>query len=91
MEKYKVKVSLMRYFKLFKTSDKKDKLWIRVSKRVSKKAVIRNKIKRRIKSILREYNIDLSKYILSVLPSALELSFEQLKREIGKTIRWVRS
>ncbi len=80
----------MRYFKLYKTSAKKDKLWIRVSKKVSKRAVVRNKIKRRVRSILIDYDIDLSRYVLSVLPSVLELSFEQLKREIGKTIRWIR-
>jgi len=80
----------MRYFKLYKTSTEKDKLWIRVSKKVSKKAVVRNKIKRRVKSILRDYDIDLSRYVLSVLPSALELSFEQLKREIGKATKWIK-
>ena len=73
---------MTKYLKLYKTSAKKDKLWIRVSKKVSKKAVVRNKIKRRVRSILKDYDVDLSKYVLSVLPISLELNFEQLKDEI---------
>ncbi len=56
-----------------------------VSKEYSKKAVERNKTKRRIREIIRELNKG-KKYKIILKPSAKDLSYQELKKEINKTI-----
>jgi len=65
--------------KIYQTRRPKDKVWIRVSKKVSKKAVTRNKIKRRIQAILREVDRDLTPYVISALSGADQAGFSQLR------------
>lgn len=74
-------------FKVF--YKKKDKLWIRVSKKVSKKAVIRNKLRRQVREIVRtEFpNRDMSDTIISVLPEAKDVPFAKLKENLLKRLR----
>lgn len=56
-----------------------------VSKKYSRKAVERNKVKRRVREILRELNTD-KRYKIILKPSAKNLSYQELKEEINKTI-----
>lgn len=69
-------------FKVITSKLNKDKVWIRVSKKVSKKAVDRNKLRRQIKEIVRNYPKDLSKYIISVMPLAKVADFKTLKKNL---------
>lgn len=65
----------------------KDKLWIRVSKKVSKRAVDRNRLRRQVKNAVRELtDRDMSAWIISVLPEALGQPYSVLKREISKRL-----
>lgn len=77
----------MKYFRLIKANRPKNKVWVRVSKKVSKKAVVRNKLKRQVKEIIRTLDRDLSPYIISVLPAAKGVEFTKLKTDLVKTIK----
>ena len=55
-----------------------------VSKRVSKKAVIRNKIKRRVRAIF--YGVEKGFFAVVVKNDISNLNFELLKNEIKKSI-----
>lgn len=73
--------------KIYKSRKPKSKVWIRVSKKVSKKAVVRNKVKRRIRAILQEVNEDLTSYIISALPGADQIKFSELRQILLKCIK----
>lgn len=62
---------------------------VTVSKKIAPKAVVRNKIRRRIYSALREARDFLPRARIVIVPkkSILEISFEDLKKEICDTIR----
>lgn len=76
----------------YRGKEKKDKLWIRVSKKVSKKAVDRNRLRRQIKAALRELtNQNLKKYIISVKKEVLGQPYAIIKEELAKALpkeRW---
>jgi len=57
-----------------------------VSKKISKKAVVRNKIKRRIRHLFRQ-NIKSGKYIVIVKNDISEIDFEKLKNDFKKIIK----
>jgi ribonuclease P protein component len=65
------------------------RIGISVSQKVSKKAVIRNRIKRQIRAALRELLPDLSpgwKVVVVVRPSALECKYEHFLRELKQLL-----
>lgn len=80
-----------KYFKITKAKKPKDKVWIRISKKVSKKAVERNKLRRQVREMIKKSPRDLSMYIISVKPAAKDKSFKTLKsyliREIYTKVR----
>lgn len=58
---------------------------ISISKKVSKRAVVRNRIKRQLKAILRSYLPQISEYwqiVIVVRPAAIECSFDDFLREL---------
>jgi len=69
-------------------SKKTKSLLINVSSRVSKKATVRNLLKRRIRAIVRPIlKIDnQNTYLIIVKPEAVKLSYQDLKDEILKKI-----
>ena len=70
-----------------KIRGKKDKSVIIVSTKVSKKATERNKIKRRIREIIRDRSQKTGQnYKIYVNPSAKNLSYQELEKEIKKQI-----
>ena len=73
--------------KIYKSRQSKNKVWIRVSKKVSKKAVVRNKVKRRIRAVLQEVNEDLTPYVISALPGADQIEFSELRQILLKRIK----
>lgn len=75
------------YFKIYKSQKPKSKVWVRVSRQVSKKAVVRNKIKRRLRQMADMYcNIN-PNYIISVLPGADQASYWDLMTDLSKTLK----
>ena len=72
----------MHLIKVYRTKRPKNKVWVRVSKKVSKKAVVRNQVKRRIRAVLSEVSKDLSPYVISALPGAEKITFTELKRTL---------
>jgi len=56
-----------------------------VSKKISKKAVIRNKIKRRIRHLCREL-LNNGKYVIVVKKDISNIEFEALKNDFKKII-----
>lgn len=57
-----------------------------MSKKISKKAVVRNKIKRRIRHLFRQ-NIKSGKYIVIVKNDISEIDFEKVKNDFKKIIK----
>jgi len=56
-----------------------------VSKKISKKAVIRNKIKRRIRHISRE-NLKEGKFVIVVKKNIADLEFKKLENDFKKIV-----
>jgi len=56
-----------------------------VSKKISKKAVIRNKIKRRVRHLSRE-NLKKGKFVIVVKKNIADLEFEKLENDFKKII-----
>jgi ribonuclease P protein component len=74
-------------FKFLETKLKESRFAFIVSKKVSRKAVVRNKVKRRLSEIVRERIKELSKNIDGVfiaLPGIEKESFQSIKKEIEK-------
>ena len=77
----------------FKNTRGRLKVAIAISKKVSKKAVDRNKIKRRIKEIIRKngYSDFLSNgFVFSVFRPFAELSYENANKEIQEAIEEIK-
>jgi ribonuclease P protein component len=63
---------------------------ITISKKVSKKAVIRNRIKRQIKGVIRSKLLSISpgwKIIIVVKPKAIECKYEHFLRELEELLK----
>ena len=63
---------------------------ISISKKVSKKAVVRNRIKRQIKGVIRTYlqSVDPGwKVIIVVKPKAIECKYEHFLRELEELLK----
>lgn len=71
----------MSDFRIYKSQKPKTKVWIRVSKKVSKKAVVRNKIRRQIKEVIRAYDID-TDYIIAANPSIRGKDFLDIRNNL---------
>jgi len=56
-----------------------------VSKKISKKAVIRNKIKRRIRHLSRE-NLKEGKFVIVVKKNIADLEFKKLENDFKKIV-----
>jgi len=67
-----------------KFSNVKKSLLIVVNTKVSKKATVRNLLKRRIRAIMRPFlkNDNQNNYVIIVKPEAVKLSYQDLKKEI---------
>jgi len=66
--------------------DKKSSLIIVVSTKVSKKSTERNKLKRRIKSIIQHRTEGNKAYKIITRPEAIKLNFQELKEEVEKQL-----
>lgn len=80
-----------RFFVVYtskKESNKDCRIDVAVGLNVSKKAVIRNKIKRQIKEIIRK--IDLTKSVINlkivVLPSIINIKFSDIKANLVEVL-----
>ncbi|MEK7461603.1 MAG: ribonuclease P protein component [Patescibacteria group bacterium] len=83
-----------KYFLLRIGSSEDDvRVSVSVSKKISKKAVIRNKIRRRVYSVIREFLPKLSNnlYLLTARPGAEKVKGEELKIELLKLIRIIKN
>ena len=69
------------------------KFGISISKKVSKRAVVRNRIKRQIKAVLQRYLPDITpnwQVVIVVRPSAVECEFADFLRELEYLLRKLR-
>ncbi|BAZ43055.1 protein subunit of ribonuclease P [Chondrocystis sp. NIES-4102] len=63
---------------------------ISIGKKVSKKAVIRNRLKRQIKGVIRTYLLSINpgwKVIIIVKPQAIECKYEHFLRELEELLK----
>ncbi|MEM9087542.1 MAG: ribonuclease P protein component [Cyanobacteria bacterium P01_F01_bin.53] len=63
---------------------------ISISRKVSKRAVVRNRIKRQLKAIIRQNLADISpgwQVVIVVRPSALECGFDDFLRELERLLK----
>ena len=70
--------------------DRQTKFGISISKKVSKKAVIRNRIKRQIKGVIRERIKAIApswKIVIVVKPKAIECKYEHFLRELEELLK----
>jgi len=74
------------YLKYKKNNLEQSRFGIVVGKNYSKKAVERNKIKRRLREIIKEQNVKGLDIVIVVLPGA-DNSFETLKENAGKVFK----
>ena len=78
----------MKILKIYWSKQPKDKVWIRVSKKVDKRAVVRNRVKRKIRAAISDTPLH-SNVIISALPNIVNYSVEEIKTEVQKIIgRW---
>ena len=72
---------------VFLLGKEKQRFAVSVSKKIAKSAVTRNKIKRRIYSVLRGIKKDLPQVWVAIVPKTgiLVISFEDLKKELAET------
>ena len=74
------------HFALRKSPADKVEFVISVSKKVAKKAVTRNLIKRRIRPILRTLALKPAKYLLIAKPGVEKVKGTELRKELEKLI-----
>ena len=63
---------------------------ISISKKVSKKAVVRNRIKRQLKGVIRTYLKEIEpgwKVVIVVKPKAIECKYEHFLRELEELLK----
>ena len=68
------------------TPSEEVKVIISVSKKVSKSAVIRNTIKRRIRPIIKKLKLKPAKYLIVAKPGAEKIKRKELEKEISGII-----
>ncbi|MEK7135523.1 MAG: ribonuclease P protein component [Patescibacteria group bacterium] len=74
----------MNFFSLRLSPHDNVKVIISVSKKVSKSAVVRNTIKRRIRPIVKKLFLKPAQYLLVVRPGAEKLKGKELELELSK-------
>ena len=67
------------------------KIIISVSKKVSKKAVIRNTVKRRVRAVIKNLKLEPASYIFIAKPGAENLKGKTLENELTRIIRLIRN
>lgn len=74
----------MSYFYLRVAPAPEAKVIISISKKISKKAVIRNRIRRRVRPIMREFipHLKTATYLIVAKPGAEKIKGEELKKEL---------
>jgi ribonuclease P protein component len=68
----------------------KSSFGISISKKVSKKAVVRNRLKRQIKGVIRNYLQGIEpgwKIVITVKPKAIECKYEHFLRELEELLK----
>jgi len=73
------------------TPGEKTRFIISVSKKVSKKAVVRNTVKRRVRPILRKINPKPALYLLIAKPGSENIKGKELEEELIRLIRSIRN
>ena len=68
------------------TPSEEVKVIISVSKKVSKSAVIRNTIKRRIRPIIKKLKLKPAKYLIVAKPGAEKIKSKELEKDISGII-----
>lgn len=81
----------MHLFSLRVSPNDKIQIIISVSKKVSKKAVVRNIVKRRIRPILKKLALKPAKYLLIAKPGIENLRGKTLEDELIRIIRSIRN
>ena len=81
----------MPHFYLRVTSSDKVKVIISVSKKISKKAVVRNTVKRRVRAIMWELlkNLKPGTYLIVAKPGAEKIRGQNLKDELAELFKKV--
>jgi ribonuclease P protein component len=77
----------MTHFSLRVSPSDKTEFVISVSKKVAKQAVTRNLIKRRIRPILRQYQLPPARYLIVVRAGAEEVKGAALRSELEKLMK----
>ncbi|OHA90950.1 MAG: ribonuclease P protein component [Candidatus Zambryskibacteria bacterium RIFCSPHIGHO2_01_FULL_44_22b] len=82
----------MYFYLRFSPSDQV-KLVISVSKKISKKAVVRNTVKRRVRAVMRSLvkNLKPGIYMIVAKPGADKIKGKELEDEIFRLIRSIRN
>jgi len=76
------------FLKIFKNNTEHTRIGIIVSKKVSKKAVERNKIKRQIKEIIKSNNFKKGfQMIIIAYPNIKEKSFEEINKQLDNLLK----
>ncbi|OHA92319.1 MAG: hypothetical protein A3J09_02475 [Candidatus Zambryskibacteria bacterium RIFCSPLOWO2_02_FULL_51_21] len=76
----------MSFFSLRVSPGEKVEVIISVSKKVSKSAVVRNTVRRRIRPILKNISLKPAKYLLIAKPGAEKLKGKTLEEELIRII-----
>lgn len=84
----KTKVGKLVFLKILKNNSKINKLGVVVSAKISKKAVIRNKIKRRIREIIRQANLKNGFNIIAVAkPEIIDKNYQEIKIDVENLLK----
>lgn len=87
-KKGKTRAGKLVFLKILKNNLDDNRFGIVVSKKISKKAVNRNKIKRRLKEIIRQINIKSGFDIVIVAkPEILDKKYQEIKDELEELLK----
>ena len=90
--KYKSSHLVLRAWQNRGATNRPTSIGIVISQKVSKKAVIRNRIKRQIKAIIRPWLKELAnnwQLVIIVLPEAIECNYQHFLRELKQLFQQV--
>jgi len=81
------KYLFVRWFPLRPSAFNPVRVGIVVSAKVSKKATVRNKVRRRLKDILRKMHLPPCEMVILVQPEAASASYWELLRDLGHALK----
>lgn len=82
-KKGKTKAGKLVFLKILKNNLNNNRFGIIVGKKISKKAVVRNKIKRRLREIIRQANVKLGFDIVIITkPEIINKNYQEIKNEL---------